>query len=228
MKSKSCLLSHFDRVDALIWDWNGTLLDDVKVNMKVINEMLSRRGLKSLDLVEYKQLFCFPVKRFHVQIGFDFEKESIEDISTEYMNLYKKYERETELHADVSFVLDAINSRGVDQYILSAAGQDDLLAMLDYFHLSGKFKGVYGSDDICANGKIGIGQKLIKENSLNPLNVLLVGDTLHDVEVAKSLGVKCVCYSEGHNCIDILSEKSAVITGLRDVLSFVDVSVGDK
>lgn len=213
----------FDHVDTLIWDWNGTLLDDAEVNMKVINEMLSRRGLKPLDLVEYKQLFCFPVKRFHVQIGFDFEKESIEGISAEYMDLYKKHEKEIGLHADVSFVLDAMNARGVDQYILSAAEQDDLLAMLDYFHLSGKFKGIYGSDDICANGKIGIGQKLIKENALNPGNVLLVGDTLHDVEVAQSLGVKCVCYSEGHNCIDILAEKAAVITKLKDVLSFVSV-----
>ncbi len=91
--------------ETLIWDWNGTLLDDVEVNVKVINEMLSKRDLPLLDINTYKEIFCFPVKQFHIRIGIDFEKESIEEISAEYMERYKNYEKDIKLHVDVPFIL---------------------------------------------------------------------------------------------------------------------------
>ncbi len=122
--------------------------------------MLSK-GFTLLDINTYKEIFCFPVKQFHIRIGIDFEKESIEEISAEYMERYKNYE-DIKLHVDVPFILDAINAKGISQYILSAAGTNDLLRILDRFHLTDKFKGIYGSDNICATGKIGIGQRLIK------------------------------------------------------------------
>ena len=118
-----------------------------------INEMLSKRDLPLLDINTYKEIFCFPVKQFHIRIGIDFEKESIEEISAEYMERYKNYEKDIKLHVDVPFILDAINAKGISQYILSAAGTDDLLRMLNRFHLTDKFKGIYGSDNICATGK---------------------------------------------------------------------------
>lgn len=204
--------------ETLIWDWNGTLLDDVEVNVKVINEMLSKRNLPLLDINTYKEIFCFPVKQFHIRIGIDFEKESIEEISAEYMERYKNYEKDIKLHADVPFILDAINAKGISQYILSAAGTDDLLRMLNRFYLTDKFKGIYGSDNICATGKIGIGQRLIKENSLYPEKALIIGDTLHDAEVAKALEIKCILYSGGHNNYNLLTNKSKTIRNLKDIL----------
>ena len=186
-------------IDTLIWDWNGTLLDDVDVNVRVINEMLLKRDLPQLDLNTYKELFCFPVKQFHRQIGIDFEKE-------------------IKLHMDVPFILDTVNSLGINQYILSAAGKNDLLRMLDHFRLTGKFKGIYGSGDICATGKVGIGQKLLKDNFLNPDKALIIGDTLHDAEVAKALGINCVLYAGGHNSHNLLIEKAEVITDLKDII----------
>lgn len=109
--------------ETLIWDWNGTLLDDVDANVKVINKMLLKRDLPQLDLHTYKDIFCFPVKQFHIRIGIDFSAESIEEISAEYMEHYKSYESSLELNTDVPFILDSINAKGIDQYILSAAGK---------------------------------------------------------------------------------------------------------
>ena len=134
------------------------------------------------------------------------------------MERYKNYEKDIKLHADVPFILDTINAKGISQYILSAAGTNDLLRMLDRFHLTDKFKGIYGSDNICATGKIGIGQRLIKENSLDPGKALIIGDTLHDAEVAKALGINCILYSGGHNNYNLLTKKSKVIRNLKDIL----------
>lgn len=206
-------------MNTLIWDWNGTLLDDVNANVEVINKMLLKRNLPLLELNRYKDIFCFPVKQFHIRIGIDLDKESIEEVSAEYMKLYKSYESSLELNADVLFILDWINSKNINQYILSAAGKEDLLRMLDRFHLTDKFKGIYGSENICATGKIGIGQKLIKDNSLNPDKTLIIGDTLHDAEVAKTLGVNYILYAGGHNSYDLLKSEPEIITSLKDILT---------
>jgi len=208
-----------NKIETLIWDWNGTLLDDVDVNIRIINQLLSQRNLNKLDHVTYKEVFCFPVIHFYTQIGFDLEKESIEDISVEYNTLYKSYESNLSLNNDTSFILDAVQQKGINQYILSASKKDDLMRMLNHFELTDKFKGIYGADDICARGKIGIGQLLIQENQLDPAKTLIVGDTLHDAEVAKALGVNYLLYSGGHNSHNILCKEAKVISRLKEIMA---------
>lgn len=210
--------SVLNEIETLIWDWNGTLLDDVGVNLKTINRMLSKRGLKELDLSMYKLLFCFPVKLFYKEIGFNLEKESIEEISVDYHTTYKSYEDEICLNSDVPFVLDTIRQTGINQYILSACMKDDLMANIQRFNLTDKFQAIYGAEDICASGKIGLGKLLIKNHSLNPDKTLIIGDTLHDAEVARSLGINHLFYSGGHNSNDLLIKEGRVVTSLKEIL----------
>jgi len=187
--------------------------------MKVINQMLSNRGLKQLDTSYYKEVFCFPVKRFYERIGFDLKKESIETASEEYMSGYRSHENQVCLSVGASFVLDAIRQKGIKQYILSACAQEDLMRITNHFNLVDNFEKIYGADDICAHGKIGRGQMLIKNHSLNPQRTLLIGDTLHDAEVAKALGIKSILYSGGHNSHNLLSKESRVISSLEEILT---------
>lgn len=207
-----------NEINTVIWDWNGTLLDDVEVNLKVINEMLSRRNLPQLNLSTYKNLFCFPVQSFQNQIGFDFNVESMEDISLEYHATYKLYEEEIKLNSETYFVVDKLYKKGIEQYILSASQKDYLERTVNDFGLIEKFKAVYGVSDIYATGKIEIGKLLIQDYSLNPDRVLIVGDTLHDAKVAESLGVSHVLYAGGHNSYDLLDKESVVITSLKELV----------
>ncbi len=213
-------LIEWDKVETVIWDWNGTLLDDVEANRKIINTMLLKRGLKPLEETAYKEWFCFPVESFQRRIGFNFEEESIEEISREYHTLYKRYEKDIRLNADALPVLDALHARKIDQYILSAAANDDLTRMLHAFGLKDKFTGIYGATDICAHGKTETGRYLMQTQLLNRETTLMVGDTVHDAEVAGALGIPCVLYAGGHNSRQLLSGKAAVVTRLKDLLWF--------
>lgn len=209
------------KIQTVIWDWNGTLLDDVEVNRKIINAMLLRRGLRPLDEAAYKDSFCFPVQSFQRRVGFNFEEESVEEISAEYHKFYKIHEKEIRLNADALSVLNALHARKINQYILSAAAKDDLIRMLNVFGLQDKFAGIYGATDICASGKTAIGKRLMQTHLLNPHTTLLVGDTVHDAEVAEALGIACVLYAGGHNSRELLSGKAVVVTQLNDLLSFI-------
>lgn len=208
----------FDETDTVLWDWNGTLLDDLEVNMKVINLMLSGRGLRLLDLDSYKNIFCFPIKLFYERIGIDLQQEAFETVAEEYMSAYRSCEDEINLNADALCVLDAIHQKGISQYILSACAKEDLMRIINRFGLAGKFKKIYGADDICAYGKIGTGKMLLQNHAINPERTLLIGDTLHDAEVAQAIGVNHILYSGGHNSHELLSKESVVIAGLKEVL----------
>ena len=60
----------------IVWDFNGTLLDDIRAGIDAVNEMLARRDLATIQSVEqYRELFCFPIIDYYAKLGFDFEKE---------------------------------------------------------------------------------------------------------------------------------------------------------
>ena len=75
----------------IIWDYNGTILNDVSIAVKIENEMLLRRGLKAdYTLDDYKSLFSVPMEDYYRQIGYTFENESFHDVGVEFYGLYEK------------------------------------------------------------------------------------------------------------------------------------------
>ena len=53
----------------LVWDWNGTLLDDITAGVETLNDMLEKRGLQKLSVEEYKDVFGFPVVDFYKKVA---------------------------------------------------------------------------------------------------------------------------------------------------------------
>ena len=108
----------------VVWDWNGTLLNDVKVGVNTLNDMLGRRGLPLLSVEDYKEKFGFPVIDFYDRVGFDMEKESFHELSVDFVETYDKYAGEVGLNEGVREVLAGIQQTGVKQYVLSALRED--------------------------------------------------------------------------------------------------------
>ena len=55
----------------LIWDWNGTLLDDVAAAVGALNRMLVKRGARPITIEHYRRRFGFPVRPFYAELGVD-------------------------------------------------------------------------------------------------------------------------------------------------------------
>ena len=45
------------KFESIIWDWNGTLLDDVDIAVAIINQLLCQRGLKPIAYEHYLEVF---------------------------------------------------------------------------------------------------------------------------------------------------------------------------
>ena len=203
----------------IVWDWNGTLLNDVVVGVNTLNDMLGRRGLTLLSVEDYKNRFGFPVVDFYHQVGFDMEKESMHELSVDFVDTYDKYAGEISLNPNVPEVLAAIQESGMKQYILSALREDLLQQMIQDFHIDSRFDCACGSDNIYAAGKVERGKRMLEALRLTPGDTLMVGDTIHDAEVAKALGFECILFSGGHNSEWRLREKAPVIHCMKELLT---------
>ena len=183
----------------VIWDWNGTLLDDAWLCVEILNETLRRRNEQPVTHERYEKEFGFPVRDFYQRLGFDFSVESFEALADEYISKYDERRFECKLQDHAISVLRRCLDRGFIQSILSAYHQTRLEDMLDFFDLRPLFTHVMGLDDFCANGKIHQGIRLIEESGSGPREALLIGDTIHDYEVAQEIGADCVLFVGGHN-----------------------------
>jgi len=182
----------------IIWDWNGTLFDDAHLCLEVLNAMMGERDLSLITLESYRENFRFPVIDYYVDLGFDFDAEDFDDVANEYIALYNSRRCECKLREGSIEVLQAIEKAGLKQSILSAYHQDLLEQVVEYFDITGFFTNICGLGDYYANCKIDLGKKLIETTGLEKNDVLLVGDTVHDFEVAEKIGCDCVLLTDGH------------------------------
>lgn len=190
----------------IIWDWNGTIINDVDLCINIVNGVLERRNLPKLTKEKYKSIFTIPVKDYYLKAGFDFTKESFEKLGKEWMDEYEERKFECNLYDDLINVMNAISDSGLEQSILSAYMQENLVYMIKYFEIEKYFSHIVGLDNIYAAGKLELGKNLIQKLGNGKSKALVIGDTIHDFEVAKEIGADCVLISNGHQSSERLRE----------------------
>ncbi len=183
----------------IVWDWNGTLLDDLDYSIAVMNGLLAKRSLPLLDRTRYHELFDFPVRDYYYRLGFDPARDSFESLSVEFISAYDAHRWDCRLHRVTAEILAAVTQGGATQSILSAYRHETLHEIVGHFGLTPHFIRLTGLDNIFAHSKAELGRAWLKELSLPAGDVLLVGDTLHDLDVANHMGVDCVLVAAGHH-----------------------------
>jgi phosphoglycolate phosphatase len=183
----------------IIWDWNGTLLNDNWLCVEIMNTMLSARKLPLLTLTHYRDIFDFPVKAYYEKLGFNFKKESFETVGMDFMVRYNERQKECRLHDDAVISLKRIAEFGYRQAILSAREETELRQETIDLKVASYFDKVDGLEDHYAHGKTDVGIRLLKELDVEKRKVLFIGDTVHDSEVAKELEIDCILIPNGHH-----------------------------
>jgi phosphoglycolate phosphatase len=186
----------------IIWDWNGTLINDVEACVQAMNIMLTKRNRKLIEAKLYKDIFTFPVKKYYEILGFDFNQESFEELSVEYINLYKKLSRKSPLHENTIEILDFFKANKYRQIILSASEQLALEKQAKERGVFYYFNAIIGLDNIYAKSKLDNALNFIKTSQTNFEQIVLIGDTYHDYEVAKAIGAVCILIQVGHQNLE--------------------------
>ena len=212
------------KLQHVIWDWNGTLVDDAWLCVEIVNELLTRRGLAPTTLCQYSEVFGFPLHTYYQSIGFDLEREDFAALGDEFNSFYSQRRRECRLREGAREVLAALGRNGVGQSLLSAYDQVSLEEMVAHYGLRPHFAAVAGVDNGLGEGKIERGHGHLADLNCRRDEVLLVGDTLHDIEVAAALGVHCVLLPSGHQSRQRLElGECAVVDGLFTVAALLNL-----
>ncbi len=185
-------------VNTIIWDWNGIIINDVELCVDVGNNLFKRKKIPTLTVEKYKSIFTIPVKDYYIAAGFDFKKESFEKIGKEWMEEYEERKYECNLHQGVFELMKKLKNIGIEQSILSAYNQKSLNEMVKYFNIEKFLSFIIGLDNIYAASKLQLGLNLIEKIKKKHNNILMIGDTIHDFEVAKSMGIDCILFTGGH------------------------------
>jgi phosphoglycolate phosphatase len=180
-----------------IWDFNGTIFDDIGASIKAVNTLLAERGLPTLESKErYHEVFDFPIIDYYRRIGFDFDKEPYEVVAPLWVELYLENSKSSGLFEDVIPALDFFASQGVKQSVLSASELKMLTGQLKDLGIYDRFEEIMGIDNIYAESKLALASAW-KERHAGE-RVMFIGDTTHDYETAKLLGADCYLVSAGH------------------------------
>lgn len=218
-----------NKYEHIIWDWNGTLLDDVNYCVNIINNVLSKRKLKVISSYEYKEIFTFPVKNYYERLGLLNFGETFEELSVEFIQLYERDKLKCNLFIESKEILDYFLNYGINQSILSAYKFDTLKEIISHFGLNKYFSNIVGMDNIYAFGKIQIGERLVEKINCNKDKIVLIGDTIHDCEVANHLGIDSILVSHGHQKIVKNREcKSICVNSLLEIKNIVRINENSK
>jgi phosphoglycolate phosphatase len=208
-------------IKVIIWDWNGTLLDDAELCRNIINKLLTSRNIPSLSIEKYKQIFTFPVKDYYREAGFDFNKEAFEIPADEFMISYHKKIKTASLHQGTNVILNIAKEK-YKQFIVSAMEQDSLVNLVHEHNIHHYFEDISGINNHYAKGKKSIAKNLISKYKLNPEEICLIGDTIHDHEVAEEIGCECMLIADGHQSMSRLATTGRmVLNNLTELKSYL-------
>ena len=183
--------------DCVIWDWNGTLIDDMGVSLGAVNRILADRAMPPINEADYYEYIDTPISRFYERL-FDLEKTDVTQLLREFNVNYDALLDGSEVRERTRRALDAVAGAGVKQIVLSAFEQGKLSRMLREYGVDGYFAAVLGADNIHCGDKTDRAREYFAAEGLSPERAVVIGDTLHDAAVAKAVGCACVLVRGGH------------------------------
>ncbi len=212
----------------IFFDFNGTIINDVELCLNLLNEFLRKQNKKEIDIDRYKEVFTFPIQDYYLAAGIDFSIQSFAELAEEFIKKYQPMSLKCGLYDGVLETIQYLKEKGIHIYILSASEKQNLLQQCRYYHIDTWFDEILGIDNIHAGSKMDIALEFIKKSHILPEEALFIGDTLHDYEVAKAMGIGCRLVSCGHQSFKRLEAAGVPIyKDIRDIRKEIENGIMD-
>lgn len=207
-----------DKYKYIIWDWNGTLLDDINASLRSVNDMLEKRGMAHIDKATYRDAIGVPIRVFYDKV-FDMSKEDYNVIIKEYNEGYLMHLPECGLSDGAVELLEKFSLQGKKQAIVSSSNNDQLMENVEKYGVIKWFDAVLGAADYMADSKIDRAVNYLKSYNSDPSEVLVIGDLAHDAMLAEEINADCILLSTGHEKPERLVLSGVrIIDSLREIL----------
>lgn len=196
-------------ITTLIWDFNGTVMDDLGASVGAVNAMLARRGLPPITREWYTLHLVMPLDAFYAGVGFDMQRERLVDVSEEFQRECRKLPRP--VFPEVRAALERFSQKGMRQLLFSSLYHDTLLEQARERQIQGYFQGIEGLKDRSLGGKEQAVSAYLKAHSIDPKTALVIGDLTTDCTMANYVGAPCALIARGHQHKSVLAQTNAYV-----------------
>ena len=211
----------------VIWDWNGTLLDDAHVVIEATTTAFAQAGIAVTVTEEsYRRNFTRPIRIFYERLlGRPVGPEEWVQLDHAFHDEYGRLEHRCTLTAGARDVLDEIRRQGGTQSVCSMLHEELLVRAVERQGIAGYFVRVDG----LRGGERG-GAKLehlvahLERLGVAPSRTMMIGDTVDDAVAARGAGIACILLDGDaglHEPAAIRGAGVPVATGLREALALL-------
>ncbi|EDY52336.1 phosphatase [Streptomyces clavuligerus] len=206
----------------LIWDWNGTLLDDVTAVIGATNAAFAEIGLEPITLERYRALYTVPIPKFYERLlGRLPTDEEWETMDVVFHRHYSERRVACGLTEGAERVLKEWRQAGHSQSLLSMYVHDELIPLVRGYGIEGHFLRVEGR-----TGPSGGSKALSMERHLaalpgtvSPERTVVIGDAVDDALAAAHVGARAVLYTGGSHSRESLGAAGVpVVDTLREAV----------
>lgn len=188
--------SPFD-FEHIIWDWNGTLIDDTWMCHEIMIPLIDEYGGTQVTLDGYRDLFCHPLELFFEALNLRIAGTEFFSFNEKFHTAYEARRHECLLHPEGKDLLTLLNNKAIPQSVLSSHPDWMLRDGLQHFGITQEFEHIAGLGDHSCGSKVDNGHALLKKVQVSPANAAIIGDSFHDFEVAHALGIESFIIAVG-------------------------------
>ncbi len=209
----------------ILWDWNGTILNDTPVAFEATNILLERYGYPTITLEYYRDNIDTPIVNFYSKI-FDLNKHDMQMLDDEWDVLYNQLSDKIGLHNSVEELLRFFADKNCRQVVLSAFRTEEIIKYARKFSVEHFFENILGTQNIVMESKTMRGRKYMQEHNFTPEQTLYIGDTVHDCDTARDLGVECILFSGGQQSQMLLKKCGVpVYESFEDIINRTKMNI---
>jgi phosphoglycolate phosphatase-like HAD superfamily hydrolase len=188
----------------VVWDWNGTLFDDLDIVVAAVNVSLRAVGAGSIDADRYREVYQRPLHRFYeTLLGRPVLPDEMTAIDIDFHDAYHSLLDQARLTVDARRAVDLVASRGHTQSVLSMWWHDRLVPAVRYFALDDYMLAVDGHRGPAGASKQNHLARHVEQlvrlfpGRVQREGMTVIGDVTDDADAARAVGVGCVLYDGG-------------------------------
>ncbi|WP_344671777.1 HAD family hydrolase [Catenulispora yoronensis] len=182
----------------LVWDWNGTVLNDFEIILRSTNDSFGDHGLAPITAEQYRTQIKMPIRSFYADIlGHEPTDEEWEGLDSTFHKYYVAYERQARLSDGLPDLFRDWAGRGHSQSLLSMYHDDKLVPVVGHHGIAHHFALVQGTTPPRPARKAEHLADHLRRLRMEPSRVVLIGDSPDDAAAARSVGARVILYSGG-------------------------------